>query len=100
MHMAWLRSSNRMACSNVMPAEVTGLVHAALDGCWERAREQHRKLYPLFRDLFVETNPIPVKAALAMLGRIDEEYRLPLCPLSASSREQLLVAMRAVGLAV
>jgi 4-hydroxy-tetrahydrodipicolinate synthase len=86
--------------SNVIPAEVTQMTHAALAGDWDRAREIHYRLYPLFRDLFVETNPIPVKAALAMLGRIAEEYRLPMCAMSEGNRATLLASMRAAGIEV
>ena len=59
--------------SNVMPKEVTDMVHAALKGDFERAGRIHAKLFPLFKDLFIETNPIPVKAALAMMGQIEEK---------------------------
>ncbi len=86
--------------SNLVPAEVTALVHAALDGRWSEARERHFRLYPLFRDLFIETNPIPIKAALAMTGRIAEEYRLPLCPMAGGNREVLKAAMRKAGVDV
>lgn len=83
--------------SNLAPAEMTGLVHAALAGRWEESREMHFRLYPLFKDLFIETNPIPVKAALAMLGRIKEEYRLPLCPMGQSHREPLRESLTRAG---
>lgn len=86
--------------SNVLPAEVSRLTALALANDWPAARQLHYRLYPLFRDLFVETNPIPVKAALAMLGKIAEEYRLPLCPISDAARETLKAAMRRAGLAV
>jgi 4-hydroxy-tetrahydrodipicolinate synthase len=84
--------------SNVIPREVGNLVHAALDNRWADACQTHRLLYPFFRDLFVETNPIPVKAALAALGRIAEEYRLPLCEMSAANRQTLLASMRRAGI--
>ena len=71
-----------------------------MQGRWDQARELHHKLYPLFRDLFVETNPIPVKAALAMVGKIAEEYRLPLSPISDANREVLRASMRKAGVAV
>ena len=58
----------------------------------------HAKYYPLFKDLFIETNPVPVKAALAMLGRAAEEYRLPLVPLNPKNREALKTTLRACGL--
>jgi len=85
---------------NVVPRETGDLVRAALDGEWETARKIHYLLYPLFRDFFIETNPIPVKAALAMQGKIAEEYRLPLCPLSEANRTILKNSMRQAGLAV
>ncbi|MDX9980890.1 MAG: 4-hydroxy-tetrahydrodipicolinate synthase [Lentisphaeria bacterium] len=86
--------------SNVLPEQVTRLTHAALAGDWDTARELHFRLYPFFCGLFVETNPIPVKAALAMLGQIAEEYRLPMCPISEGARAKLLDAMRASGIAI
>jgi len=86
--------------SNLLPGEVTAMVHAALEGRWEEARERHYRLYPLFRDLFIETNPIPIKAALAMVGRIAEEYRFQLCPMTEEHRETLRLAMRAAGVGV
>ena len=75
--------------SNVMPREVTEMTHAALKGDYERAGRIHAKLFPIFKDLFIETNPIPVKAALAMMGVIEEKYRLPLVPMSDANRAQL-----------
>lgn len=84
--------------SNVVPAKVTAMVHAALSGNWDQAREAHGALYPLFRDLFLETNPIPVKAALAILGELAEEYRLPLCPMSPENRKTLERTMREIGI--
>jgi len=86
--------------SNVAPAQVRNMVHAALDGQWDEARRLHHRLYPLFRDLFIETNPIPVKAALAIAGKIAEEYRLPLCPMKDENREVLKASMRAAGMDV
>jgi 4-hydroxy-tetrahydrodipicolinate synthase len=84
--------------SNVMPREVTDLTHAALKGDYERAGRIHAKLYPLFKDLFVETNPVPVKAALAMMGRIEENYRLPMVPMSDTNRALLRKTMAGLGL--
>jgi 4-hydroxy-tetrahydrodipicolinate synthase len=72
--------------SNVIPREVTELVHAALGGDFVKALAMHRKYYQLFCDMFVDTNPIPVKAALAMQGKMEEVYRLPLCEMSADSK--------------
>jgi len=86
--------------SNLLPAEVGALVHDALKGKWEKARQMHRKLYPLFRDLFLETNPIPIKAALAMTGALAEEYRLPLSPMADATRTALRESMRKAGVKV
>ncbi len=84
--------------SNVMPREVADLAHAALKGDYERAGRIHAKLYPLFKDLFIETNPIPVKAALALMGQIEESYRLPLLPMCDANKEHLKYTLTAVGL--
>jgi 4-hydroxy-tetrahydrodipicolinate synthase len=86
--------------SNVIPSQIAELAHAALAGDWDRARDLHFRLYPFFQGLFVETNPIPVKAALAMLGKIAEEYRLPMCPMQEANRAKLLASMRTAGLPV
>ncbi len=75
--------------ANVVPRQVSQLVHAALEGEWEKARSLHFQLYSLFEAMFLETNPIPVKTALAMMGRIREEFRLPLCGLSPGHRVEL-----------
>ncbi len=84
--------------SNVAPAEVARMVSAFAKGQPAAALKLHLKLYPLFKDLFIETNPIPVKAALAMLGLIEEEYRLPLVPMNQQNRQKLESTMRACGL--
>ena len=83
--------------SNVVPREVAQMVNAFTRGQIRKASQLHAKLYPLFKDLFIETNPVPVKAALAMLGRIEEEYRLPLVPMSAANRAKLKETLKAVG---
>ena len=75
--------------SNVIPKEMKQLVDLCNSGAYEQARAMHRKLYRFFKGMFIETNPIPVKAAMAMRGLIEEEYRLPLCPLSDKNREAL-----------
>ena len=84
--------------SNVIPRELTEMTHAALKGDFERAARIHAKVFPLFKDLFIETNPVPVKAALAMMGLIDETYRLPLVPLADANRAQLKKTLQALGL--
>jgi len=83
--------------SNIIPAEVSQMVKYALEGNFPAAYTIHKHYYPLFRDLFIESNPIPVKAALADLGKIAEEYRLPLCEMGAENREKLRRTMRACG---
>ena len=84
--------------SNVIPRQVAQMVKAFAAGKTQAALKLHQKYYPLFKDLFIETNPVPVKAALAMMGQIEEEYRLPLVPMSAKNREVLRATMKAVGL--
>jgi 4-hydroxy-tetrahydrodipicolinate synthase len=61
------------------------------------ALKYHAKYYPIFKDLFLETNPVPVKAALAMLGMMEEEYRLPLVAMTAANREKLKKTLKACG---
>ncbi len=68
--------------SNIAPEPVTALAHAVLEGRMDEARMLHDRLYPLFRNCFVESNPIPAKAALAAMGLISNELRLPLVPAS------------------
>jgi 4-hydroxy-tetrahydrodipicolinate synthase len=83
--------------SNVIPRQVAQMVEAYAAGKTQAALRLHQKYYPVFKDLFIETNPVPVKAALAMLGQIEEEYRLPLVPMSAKNRETLRATLKAVG---
>ncbi|HXH86848.1 MAG TPA: 4-hydroxy-tetrahydrodipicolinate synthase [Nitrospira sp.] len=75
--------------ANVMPKEMAQLVSSFLAGRIEEARQIHFKLSPLFTALFLETNPIPVKEALGMMGKIDPELRLPLCAMGTETRNQL-----------
>jgi 4-hydroxy-tetrahydrodipicolinate synthase len=84
--------------SNVIPEAMVDLVQLALNGNWETARELHAKYYRLFSDLFIDTNPIPVKACLAMMGCIEEVYRLPLCPLSTGHKQVLRTTAIAAGI--
>jgi 4-hydroxy-tetrahydrodipicolinate synthase len=84
--------------SNVVPAEMVELVRAFRAGDGARARAIHYRLLPLFDALFCETNPIPVKCALSLVGAIAEELRLPLVRLSPASRERLQAAMKELGL--
>jgi 4-hydroxy-tetrahydrodipicolinate synthase len=84
--------------SNVAPREVSRMVRTFASGDAKGALRQHERLYPLFKDLFIETNPTPVKAALAMLGVCGDEIRLPLLPMTEKGREQLEATLRATGI--
>ena len=84
--------------ANVVPADVAELCRLADAGDYEQARKIHYKLTALFKALFVETNPMPVKAALARMGLIKNAVRLPLVPLSESSYETLDAPLKALGL--
>ncbi len=84
--------------SNVAPREMVALVKAARSGDYARAREVHYRLIPLFDVLFCETNPIPVKAAVAMQTGIDEEIRLPLTAISDVNRERLQMTLKELAL--
>jgi len=84
--------------SNEIPHEMAELTRAALANQWETARRIHRKYLPLMQANFIESNPIPVKAVLAMMGRIEEVYRLPLCPMKKENRSKLEVIASEAGL--
>ncbi|MDO5537301.1 MAG: 4-hydroxy-tetrahydrodipicolinate synthase [Desulfovibrionaceae bacterium] len=84
--------------SNIMPRAMADMVKAFMAGDLARARELHFRLMPVHHSMFVETNPIPVKTALTLMGRIGAEMRLPLCPLSPANQEKLEAALRKAGL--
>jgi len=84
--------------SNEAPEMMREIVDAALAGQFDRARELHYRLLPLMNFNFVESNPIPVKAALAMMGLIEENYRLPLVPITPANRERLHKIVEQTGL--
>ena len=84
--------------SNLVPGLVGDLVRAATRGDLAAAGCLHARLYHLFRDLFIDTNPVPVKCAMAMTGRIEEIYRLPLCETSDKVRQQLRQTLRELQL--
>lgn len=83
--------------SNVIPKQVSDMVRAFAKGDITGAQKLHAKYYPVFKDLFIETNPVPTKASLAMMGLIEEEYRLPLVPMAAGTRAQLAKTLKACG---
>jgi len=84
--------------SNLIPAEVKALVDAGLKKDWKKAEELDRKYAAVFRDLFVESNPGPIKAAMAAKGWLAEELRLPLVPISEPSRQKLFATLHQAGL--
>jgi len=75
--------------SNIIPKEVHDFTQLGLNNEFDKMKEMHGKLEPLFLGLFVETNPQPVKAGLAMKGLIEEAYRLPMCEMMPENREKL-----------
>lgn len=75
--------------SNAVPDRMKDLTHTALKGDWDRARKLHYELLPLFKAIFLETNPIPIKATMAMKGFVEEVYRLPMCPMSGENKKAL-----------
>ncbi|MEI6970246.1 MAG: 4-hydroxy-tetrahydrodipicolinate synthase [bacterium] len=84
--------------SNIVPKAVARLTELALAGKFTEARKIHQKHYRLFCDLFIDTNPIPVKAAMAMMGLSRETYRLPLCPMSAELKSKLKECLKELKL--
>jgi len=85
--------------SNVAPREMADLYDAFVSGRIATAREIHFRLWPLMQTLFIETNPIPVKTAAAMMGMIKEEFRLPLCPMSDVNRKALAKVLSGLKIA-
>ena len=86
--------------SNIIPLQVCEMIHFALNNEFNRAEDVHNTWVKLFDDLFIDTNPIPVKAAASMLGLVDEIYRLPLCKMNLELRNQLQKTMKKLGIIV
>ena len=84
--------------SNLIPGKMKTMVDAFAQDRTAEALEIHNQLYRFFCDIFIETNPIPIKAAMARKGIIKEEYRLPMCPMSKDNRKVLLSTMEAAGI--
>ncbi len=84
--------------SNVVPQAMVELVKAGLAGRFDVTREKHYQLLPLFKNLFIDTNPIPVKTALALQGKMLETFRLPMCPMDETKRQILREVLKAQGL--
>jgi 4-hydroxy-tetrahydrodipicolinate synthase len=84
--------------SNEIPHEMAAMTGAALENDWPAARTLHRKYLPLMQANFIESSPLPVKAVLAMMGKIEELYRLPLLPMRRDTRSRLQKVATEVGL--
>jgi 4-hydroxy-tetrahydrodipicolinate synthase len=84
--------------ANQLPKDFSDLVRAGLSGNWKKALKIHNRLLPLMNANFIETNPIPVKASLAMMGMINEVYRLPLVPMGSKNRKTLKKILHDLGL--
>lgn len=84
--------------SNVIPKEMGDMVRFAMAGDYIKAREYHNKYYKLFRDLFIDVNPVMVKEALALMGKIDRVFRLPLCETTDGNLERMKATLAGVGL--
>jgi 4-hydroxy-tetrahydrodipicolinate synthase len=83
--------------SNIIPTEVESLVRSFLKGEVAKAQEIHTRYYPLFRDLFIEPNPVPIKAALAVKGVCTEDVRLPLCEMISPNKDILMKTLKNTG---
>lgn len=86
--------------ANIVPGEMSKMVNGFMEGRTKEAIELHYRLSALHRSMFIETNPVPVKTALAMMGRIEEEFRLPLVRISDANRAALLGALKTYGLGI
>jgi 4-hydroxy-tetrahydrodipicolinate synthase len=84
--------------ANITPKEMSELTDACLKGNWESGRKLQLKLIPLIRSVFLETNPIPIKTALSLMGKCAGELRLPLTPMSEGNLKKLQQQMTAFGL--
>lgn len=84
--------------ANIVPADVAALTRYCLEGNFDAARKCHHKLFPLCKGMFIETNPIPVKTAMKLLGKINGEMRLPLCDMTKEHENQLVSTLKNYGL--
>ncbi len=84
--------------SNIIPSDVQNLVQSFLGGDTAKSLAIQQRYYPLFRDLFLEPNPVPIKTALAQKGVCAEDVRLPLCEMSSSNRDTLINTLQSVGI--
>ena len=84
--------------ANIIPRETSAMISSFFNGDMETARKAHHRLYPLTKAMFIETNPIPVKTAMRILGRLNGELRLPLCEMTEANKRQLTKALDDYGL--
>jgi 4-hydroxy-tetrahydrodipicolinate synthase len=84
--------------ANVAPKDVSEMCRALEEGNFDKARKLHFKLEPLNKSMFIETNPISVKTALSLMGKIQEEIRLPMCPMSSDNKDKLKNIIKNYGL--
>lgn len=84
--------------ANIIPSQVKEMVHAALSGNWANAQKMHIKLFNIFKALFIETNPIPVKTCLYLMGKINLELRMPLMPPTEETKNKLEKLLKQYGL--
>jgi len=84
--------------ANIIPKDVSDMAKAFIDGNIEKARELHYKMLPLIKAMFIETNPIPVKTAMVMMGMIEEALRLPMCKMQDENKDKLESALKDYGL--
>jgi 4-hydroxy-tetrahydrodipicolinate synthase len=84
--------------SNEIPADMVEMVNAAAHGDFAAARSVHNRILPLMQVNFIEANPVPVKSAMAMMGLLEESYRLPMCPPTAASKDKILNVLKELQL--
>lgn len=84
--------------ANILPREVSEMVSKYLNGMVEESRKIHLKLFPICKAMFIETNPIPIKTAMKLIGKLNGEMRLPLCDMSEGHEKQLLGVLKENGL--
>lgn len=84
--------------SNVIPKDMGDMVRFAMEGDFRKAREYHAKYYPLFHDLFIDVNPVMVKEALAIMGKIERVFRLPLCETDDVKLAQMRKTLSSLGI--
>lgn len=83
--------------SNLIPKKMLEMVNAALSGDIAKAKDIHYSLLPIFKIIFIDTNPVPIKYALSLTGAIEESYRLPLCPMEEGAKAKLRDTLKRAG---